>query len=352
MRAGAKTDNLVSPTKSRRGRKPREVPGLGSGTVPPEVAPFLVYLATERGLAENSLAAYRRDLTDLYAYLSGRGKTLRSADSIDFREYLQDQTRAGQSTKTVARRIAAIRAYVKYLAVEGIDKSKDIELLDRPKPSRDLPKLLSRAQIEKLLASPAPGVFYDRDVAILELLYASGLRASEICELALRDTNLTVGAVRVIGKGRKERIVPMGKLAIAALGRYLATTRPRLDKGWGKDRVFLSRTGRPLERVALWQIISRAAKASGILNEVHPHVLRHCFASHLVEGGADLRVVQELLGHADIATTQVYTHVDGRRLKRMHYEHHPLEEPQTRKRMAAKALRTNADQHLPQRAGL
>jgi integrase/recombinase XerD len=286
-----------------------------------------VYLATERGLAQNSIEAYRRDLTDLALWLERhRAKALRTADNLDFREYLQDLSRAGQSSKTVARRIAALRAFVKYLQIEGVDRTKEIELLERPKPPRDLPKVLTRGQLERLLSVPDVGdPMQDRDRAILELLYASGLRATEVCTLKVGNVNLTAQAVRVIGKGSKERIVPMGKPARDALERYLSGTRPKLDKGLsaGREVVFLSKTGRALERVALWQIVKRNAERAGLAKELHPHVLRHCFASHLVEGGADLRVVQELLGHADIATTQIYTHVDSKRLKRVHREHHP-----------------------------
>ncbi|MFN4243377.1 MAG: site-specific tyrosine recombinase XerD [Tepidisphaerales bacterium] len=291
-----------------------------------QIRPFLAYLATERGLAGNTLDAYRRDLTDVAAFLQRRGQTLTDASAADFHAYLQQQTRQGQSTRTVSRRLAAIRAYGKYLAVEGRDRSDVLQLLERPKPERSLPTVLSRGQVERLLAAPDPmHPLSARDVAILELLYASGLRASELCTLELRDVNLSVGVVRVLGKGRKERVVPMGDAARAALARYLADTRPALlaRAAEATDRVFLSHTGKPLERVALWQIVRRAAGRSGVLREVHPHVLRHCFASHLVEGGADLRVVQELLGHADVSTTQIYTHVDARRLKDVHARFHP-----------------------------
>jgi integrase/recombinase XerD len=279
-------------------------------------------------LANNSIEAYRRDLTDLLAFVVPRGKTLRSADALDYREYLQDQTRHGQSNQTVARRLAALRTFCKYLAIEGVDKTYDMQQLDRPKPGRPIPKVMSRAQVERLLAGPDPeSDFFHRDVAILELLYSSGLRATEICEVRVQDLNLVAGAVRVLGKGTKERVVPVGGPAVASLKKYLEGTRPLLDKGRGLDRIFLSRTGQPLERVALWQIVKRAAKRSGIIYEVHPHVLRHCFASHLVEGGADLRVVQELLGHSDVATTQIYTHVDVRRLKAVHTQFHPGNRP-------------------------
>ena len=308
--------------RRHRGRPQRHPPATGSA----EIRPFLAYLATERGLAGNTLEAYRRDLTDLAAFAAHRGKTLASADALDYREYLQAQSRAGRSTRTVARRLAAIRAFCKYLAVEGIDKQRDLDQLDRPKPERSLPKVLSQSQVQRLLAAPDPSSpLRDRDVALLELLYASGLRATEICQLTLSHLSLSAGAVRVLGKGHKERVVPMGHAARLALQSYLTHTRPELlaKTDTPSDRVFLSHTGRPLERVALWQIVKRAADRSGLLREVHPHVLRHCFASHLVEGGADLRVVQELLGHADVATTQIYTHVDARRLKKVHARFHP-----------------------------
>jgi integrase/recombinase XerD len=159
-------------------------------------------------------------------------------------------------------------------------------------------------------------------VAILELLYASGLRASELCELKLRDLNTAVGVVRVLGKGAKERIVPVGKAALAAIERYLSECRPNLVRGTD-DHLFLSRTGKPLERVALWMLVEKHARISGIMREVSPHTLRHCFATHLISGGADLRIVQELLGHSDISTTQIYTHVDQDRLKAVHRKFHP-----------------------------
>jgi integrase/recombinase XerD len=182
---------------------------------------------------------------------------------------------------------------------------------------------LNRSQVNQLIAAPDPASpLFSRDVAILELLYASGLRASELCDLKLRDANLQVGCVRVLGKGMKERIVPMGRAAAEAAGRYLAECRPRLDRR-ASDRLFLSRTGKPLDRVALWLLVERYGRKSGLLKSVSPHTLRHCFATHLIGGGADLRVVQELLGHSDIATTQIYTHVDQDRLRAVHQKFHP-----------------------------
>ncbi len=285
---------------------------------------MLAHLSHERGLAENTLEAYRRDLTDTHRHLAIGGKDLLSATAEDFRDYLREQTRAGQSTRTVARRLAAIRAFLTYLALDGgPDATSTLSQLERPKPEQSLPKVLSRAQVAALIAAPDPqSTLFNRDVAILELLYASGLRATELCQLTVRDTNLLVGCVRVFGKGSKERVVPFGRAAAEAIGRYLLESRPALDRHHGAE-LFLSRTGRPLERVGLWMLVERYARKSGLLKTVGPHVLRHCFATHLIGGGADLRVVQELLGHADVATTQIYTHVDDVRLKSVHKRFHP-----------------------------
>ena len=293
-----------------------------SGPVPP-VRRLMTHLATERGLAVNTIEAYRRDLTDLATFLAERGRELTAASADELREYLREQTRAGQSTRTVARRLAAIRSFLRYLTIEGFDTADTLAQLERPKPEHSLPKVLSRTQVAELIATPDPtSPLFARDVAILELLYASGLRATELCQLTARDTNLTVGCVRVFGKGAKERVVPFGRAAGEAIARYLTDCRPKLARQ-PRDELFLSRTGRPLERVGLWMLVERYARRSGLLKTVGPHVLRHCFATHLVGGGADLRVVQELLGHADIATTEIYTHVDDVRLKSVHKRFHP-----------------------------
>jgi integrase/recombinase XerD len=289
----------------------------------PQVRAFLLYLAAERGLAENTIHAYRRDLQDIERYFADKGKPLLSADADDYRRYLQDQTRHGQSTRTVARRLAAIRVFLRYLSGEGHDTDWILQQLERPKAERSLPKTLSRSQVNELIAAPDPAsILFARDVAILELLYASGLRASELCDLKLRDVNLQVGCVRVLGKGMKERIVPMGSAAVQAMTRYLTETRPKLERS-ASEIVFLSRTGKPLERVSLWMLVEKYARKCGLLKRVSPHTLRHCFATHLLSGGADLRIVQELLGHSDISTTQIYTHVDQDRLRAVHKKFHP-----------------------------
>jgi integrase/recombinase XerD len=289
----------------------------------PELRGLIVYLNSERGLAANSVEAYRRDLQDLEEFLSARKQTLATAAADDLRAYLQSQSRTGKSTRTVARRLAAIRVYLKHRQVLGHDTRSILDQLDRPKPEKSLPHVLSKAQVNQLISAPDPeSPFFFRDVAILELLYAAGLRASELCTLRLADLNLTAQCLRVFGKGNKERIVPVGQAACEALERYLCECRAKLDKR-GDDRLFLSRTGKPLERIALWMLVEKHAGRSGLLSQVSPHVLRHCFASHLLGGGADLRVVQELLGHADVSTTQIYTHVDQERLRAIHRKYHP-----------------------------
>ncbi|HEX4123777.1 MAG TPA: site-specific tyrosine recombinase [Tepidisphaeraceae bacterium] len=291
---------------------------------------FLLHLAAERGLADNSQLAYRRDLQDTESFLNQRGTTLSRATADQFRAYLQDQTRRGKSTRTVARRLAALRVFLRFAGgpEAGSDRHPDtsniLAQLERPKPERSLPKVLSRSQVNQLIAAPDPkSRLYTRDVAILELLYASGLRATELCELKLRDTNLQVGAVRVFGKGAKERIVPLGKPAAAAIENYLRECRSRLDPDHRSDLLFLSRTGKPMERIGLWMLVEKYGRKSGLLKRISPHTLRHCFATHLLGGGADLRIVQELLGHSDISTTQIYTHVDADRLIAVHRKFHP-----------------------------
>jgi integrase/recombinase XerD len=319
---------MTTARRARGSRSPSPPDSAASKRAPdpqsPELRRFLLYLAAERGLAQNTLDAYRRDLQDLVAFFDARRITFLRATADDYRAYLQDQTRIGQSTKTVARRLAAIRSLLKFLASEGRDSEMILRQLERPKPERDLPKVLSREQVNRLISAPDPASpLFTRDVAILELLYACGLRATELCELKLRDANLQVGCVRVLGKGSKERVVPMGQAAREAIERYLVETRPLLTRSMISDRLFVSRSGKPLERIGLWMLVEKYGRRSGLLKEISPHTLRHCFATHLISGGADLRVVQELLGHSDIATTQIYTHVDQDRLKTVHKRFHP-----------------------------
>jgi len=285
---------------------------------------FLVHLASERGLAANTLLGYRRDLENLEDVLAEQKLTFTTASADDYVAYLHGQRRVKKSTKTVARRIAAIRVFLRFLSGEGYDVDKILQQIERPKPERSLPKVLGRAQVDALIAAPNPkSPLFARDVAILELLYACGLRATELCDLKVKDVNFQVGCVRVMGKGRKERIVPLGRAASEAITRYLNDCRGKFVRVAGDERLFLSRSGKPMERIGLWMLVEKYGRKSGILKDVSPHTLRHCFASHLLGGGADLRVVQELLGHSDIQTTQIYTHVDQTRLRSIHRKFHP-----------------------------
>lgn len=292
---------------------------------PPRIVlQFLTYLSAERGLAQNTQHAYRRDLLDAVAQLDKKSLELETADAEAWESYIQSNTRRHLKTRTVARRVAAVKSFLRFQqTVFSRDVDAILERIDRPKPERSLPKILSRDLVNKLISAPDPNSkYFARDVAMLELLYAAGLRASELCALKSGDLSLDAGAIRVFGKGRKERIVPIGRAAIEATQRYLLESRSHFVKT-PTDVVFLTRTGRPIERVRLWQLVEAYARKSGVMRKVSPHVLRHCFATHLLSGGADLRVVQELLGHSDVSTTQIYTHVDSDRLKSIHKRFHP-----------------------------
>ena len=217
---------------------PTGSPSSSFASAPPALRPFLLYLASERGLADNSLHAYRRDLQNLEQFLSRQNSSAARATADQFRAYLQDQSRRGQSTRTVARRLAAIKSFLRFQVSEGRDVTAIIQQLERPKPERSLPKILSRAQVNQLIAAPNPkSSLFWRDVAIIELLYASGLRATELCDVKLRDVNLQVGCVRVLGKGMKERVVPLGNAAAEACTNYLSRCRAKLDRR-GSDRFF------------------------------------------------------------------------------------------------------------------
>lgn len=281
----------------------------------PQLRTFLHYLAIEAGLAVNTIHAYRRDLEITEDYLTLHGMQLATATPDQYREFIRDQSSKGLSTSTVTRRVEVLRVFLKFIG------RLDGDQLDRPKPAEPLPRVLSRQQVLTLLAAPQPGkLLYHRDVAILELLYASGLRASELCDLSVHDISLD--SVRVMGKGSKERLVPMNPVASKAIAVYLIDGRPAVDKHQSKA-LFLSRTGRPLCRHGLWYMVKAYAEKAGLPADATTHTLRHSFATHLISGGADLRVVQELLGHEDIQTTQIYTHVDADRLKAVHTAFHP-----------------------------
>lgn len=286
---------------------------------------YLNHLTLERGLADNSIEAYARDLKRYLQYQNDLGLT--EPDGIDRRSivnYIEQLTQLGLAPASVARTISAVRGFHRFLISEGISPTDPSEQLEAPKLKRGLPGVLDVHEVERLLQQPDTSQPLGlRDRAMLELMYACGLRVSEL--LALRESDLFFeqGFVRCLGKGAKERVIPMGAIARSWVQRYLEQVRPRWSKTGRHQQLFLNRSGGPLSRMGFWKILRRYAQKAGIKKPVHPHILRHSFATHLLEGGADLRSVQEMLGHADISTTQIYTHVDREYLKEVHRQFHP-----------------------------
>jgi integrase/recombinase XerD len=286
---------------------------------------FRDFLALESGHSANTVESYLRDLRRLGEFATSRG--VRDPASLtrsllrDFVYLLKD---LGLSASSIRRGVSAIRTYFGFLVGEGRVSHDPSDRLESPRRGRSLPATLSVPEVEKLLASPQvdePLAWRDR--ALLELAYGAGLRVSELCGLGLTELLLTENLVRIYGKGGKERLVPIGRSVIGAVSVYLHTKRPALDKGRSKGRVLLNARGEPLSRVGAWGIVKRATQRAGITKRVTPHTLRHTFATHLLEGGADLRAVQEMLGHADLSTTQIYTHVDREYLRSVHKQFHP-----------------------------
>lgn len=289
------------------------------------VKEFLDYLAVEAGLCENTILAYGRDLKAFVEFCDGRGITkFREVKPVIIRDYLHKLAIEQKSEGSVKRALVAVRMFLRYGRLLGIIERDYSGILEGPKVWQRLPSVCNKEQVFKLLNAPSEDEpFYFRDKALLELLYACGIRASEIANLKLKDINLDIGYLRCFGKGNKERVVPLGRTAGAAIAEYLKELRPKLCKPDSKDYLLLSRTGRALGRIEVWRIVKKYASRAGMPQALTVHTLRHCFATHLLSGGADLRSVQEMLGHVDIATTQIYTHVDQERLRKVHKKYHP-----------------------------
>jgi len=288
---------------------------------------FIHYLIVEKGLAQNTIISYERDLKSYLKFLrnvenmNGWNEVQRP-QIVQFLKFLKEQ---GKSAKTMARHIASIRAFHQFLLRErAVDHDPSVHI-ETPQLERTLPKVLNMQEVEILLDSPKVHDHYGiRDKAMLELLYATGIRVSELIGLNLGDVHLTMGFVRCIGKGNKERIIPIGRTATEAMERYLQDGRAEfMNKKYKDEALFLNHHGKRLSRQGFWKILKRLTKEAGIEKELTPHTLRHSFATHLLENGADLRAVQEMLGHADISTTQIYTHVSKTRLKDVYKQHHP-----------------------------
>ncbi len=286
---------------------------------------FGEYLALEDGASPRTLEAYDRDLARLAVWSSAKHIDAPSAlSAAALREFVYHLKDLGLAPSSIRRSVSAIRTYFKFLLGEGLVQADPSERLDTPKKWRTLPEVLSVDEVDRLLSAVSldePLVFRDR--AMLELAYGAGLRVSEWIGIEVKDVLLEDAIVRVFGKGSKERLVPIGRSAIGAIGMYLRELRPRLERGEGKGTLFLNARGKPLSRMGAWQILRKYVGLAGIAKHVSPHTLRHSFATHLLEGGADLRAVQEMLGHADISTTQIYTHVDREYLRSVHKQFHP-----------------------------
>lgn len=288
---------------------------------------FIHFLIVEKGLANNTIVAYERDLKSYLHYLTHVETILQLNDVqrihiVHFLGFLKD---SGKSSKTLARHVASVRAFHQFLLRDRVTDHDPSVLIETPKLERSLPKVLNLQEVEQLLDTPKTTDHYGlRDKAMLELLYATGIRVSELIGLNMGDVHLSMGFVRCIGKGNKERIIPVGRTAITALKNYLEQGRGCfLSKNHHEEALFLNHHGKRLTRQGFWKILKKITKEAGIKKELTPHTLRHSFATHLLENGADLRSVQEMLGHADISTTQIYTHVTKKRLKDVYSKFHP-----------------------------
>lgn len=289
-----------------------------------DIEAFIAYLVAEVGASPHTVSAYRRDLTQYGRFLQGRGQGFLTATEEDVTAYLGELRQRGRARATVQRQLSSIRQLHKFLVREGLTDRDPTRQLASPQPARRLPKVLSVGQCLALLEAPRldtpEGL---RDAAMLTLLYATGLRVSELVALPRHAVDATTGTVRVRGKGNKERIVPLAPLALDLLQLYLAEARPRFAKYEGEDGLFLTRRGRPMTRVAFWHNLKLYCRLAGVPEETSPHTLRHSFATHLLEGGADLRAIQEMLGHSSLGVTQLYTHVSAARKREVYERTHP-----------------------------
>jgi len=289
------------------------------------VKDFLTYLTVEAGLSENTTLAYGRDLMAFLVYCQSRQiSQFHQIDAVLVQSYQRILTAKSRDESSIKRSLVAIRMFLRFAKLTGLVENDFTAILEAPKIWQKLPVICSKQRILDLLKAPSPKEpFYYRDKAMLELLYATGMRASELACLKTSNLNLDVGYLRCFGKGNRERVIPVGKAAIAATTDYLTSLRPKLVKSFSGDFLLLSRTGRPMGRIEIWRLVKKYAMRAGMPRNLTAHTLRHSFATHLLAGGADLRSVQEMLGHVDIVTTQIYTHVDQERLRSIHKQFHP-----------------------------
>lgn len=288
------------------------------------VADYLHYLVVERGLAANSVASYQNDLKKFSAFLVEQKVELTAVDKKVVLDFLEAQTKVKLANASILRLVTSLRKFFQYLVEEGKVEVDPMLLIDTPKKKASLPEVLSPKEVETLLKTPKTGEALGlRDRAILEVMYATGLRVSELVNLKLADLHLELGIIQTIGKGQKERLVPIGDVASKWIKLYLKQSRPKLVKQKRNPYLFVNFHGNQLTRQGIWKNLKALVKQAGIEKNVTPHTLRHSFATHILENGADLRIVQELLGHADISTTQLYTHLSKKRLSAVYKQNHP-----------------------------
>ncbi|MDR7248539.1 site-specific tyrosine recombinase XerD [Bacillus pumilus] len=291
-----------------------------------QLSDFIHFMTVERGLSENTIVSYKRDLQNYLSFLMTHEQLtdIKDVTRLHIIHYLKKLKEEGKSSKTSVRHLSSIRSFHQFLLREKVTTDDPSWNIETQKTERKLPKVLSIGEVEKLLDTPNQHTPFDyRDKAMLELLYATGIRVSEMLDLTLADVHLTMGFIRCFGKGRKERIVPIGEAAASAIEEYLEKGRSKLLKKQPADALFLNHHGKKMSRQGFWKNLKKRALEAGIQKELTPHTLRHSFATHLLENGADLRAVQEMLGHADISTTQIYTHVTKTRLKDVYHKFHP-----------------------------
>jgi integrase/recombinase XerD len=304
-------------------REGRGTPGLTTAA-DPHVAGFLHYERAEKGLSTNTILAYRRDLMKFVEFLTPRKISVVEATRSDIVDFLSSLYSRGLDSRSVARHLVTIRNFYRFCMTDELIPNDPAANIESPKVYRTLPHFLSVSEVERLLAQPDVSTTVGlRDKAMIELMYSTGLRVSELCGLRLSDIHMNAGTLRCIGKGNKERIVPVGRKALETIAAYVKDSRPKLLRDRVSPYLFVSHLGTKVHRIAFWQLLKLYGEKAGLRESLNPHMLRHSFATHLLDGGADLRSVQLMLGHADISTTQIYTHVLEERLKQVYKAHHP-----------------------------
>ena len=289
-----------------------------------DVRTFLSYLRVEKGLSDNTIQSYRRDMMKFIEFLEKRNLNTSDVRRTDVVNFLAMLYKRRLDSRSVARHLVTIRHFFRFALLEGFVKEDPAATIESPKFRQSLPYFLSLEEVDRLLAQPdVSSTIGLRDKAMIELMYSTGIRVSELIGIRVGDLQMDAGCLRCIGKGNKERLVPVGKKALAVVEAYLKNSRPKLLRDGASPRLFLNQRGRPMDRVTIWKIMGQYGKKAGLRKPLKPHTLRHSFATHLLDRGADLRSVQMMLGHSDISTTQIYTHVVEERLKQVYKAHHP-----------------------------